>query len=503
MANDVSLKVVLGGVDSARNQVSSLANTIEIATLKSRLWGDALTGAAKRITSAITGTAASSIQMNANIETASKNFEFFFKSADKARNVVEALRKESQAKALDFGDTIQAGKMLAIVADQSEEKLMKLMHTAQMLQAVNPDRGISEAAFSIREAMSSDFMSLIERFNIPRNLINKIKAEGKEGIDVVNEALKRLGVNMDLVTAKANTFQGKWTRINSFWAELKMNMGKGIFDVVNQEMSDGLQHVDTYGERLQDLARIAGDVLGEELKQLIDGALTKFKEEFGSFDEAGFRKFSDAVKTELREWKTAAESLLAILQKAADVFRDLKFLAGAPTKLGESLGDSWSAERKIMQGQKWLSEAKTPREVERAKRQIAAGQQQARLGYSNMVSAVGLERDWEFNNSQSGLAPKPDAGDGFVSEGERERFYKAKAASDAASQAQQVAASSQYAMTPISLLQQREAKIRSSMPAVGSAASSEAAIFGRAAGDFGRIQVQLISNQRMHPVMAT
>ena len=77
--------------------------------------------------------------------------------------------------------------------------LMDLVRQGEILAASNPLEGLEGASFSLKEALTGDFASIIERFNLSRSSINQWKSEGVSNFEIVKRAMAEMGLDSDLI----------------------------------------------------------------------------------------------------------------------------------------------------------------------------------------------------------------------------------------------------------------------------------------------------------------
>jgi hypothetical protein len=263
-----NVQIVITAQDSASQAFKSVAQSAGgMGNALTSAIGVAAGGAAlagiSALSGAVSGLGDSMIGANARLETATATFEAFTKDAGKAQNIVAALRKEAAITPFEQADMISAGKSLISVVKGDEKALMGLIKEAEILAALNPAEGLEGAAFALKEATSGDFASVIERFNLSRSSINKFKAEGKEGIDVVRAALKEMGADSSLVEKLANTFEGRQSSVNDFFDEFKRVLGAGIFEKMSEGMAKTLETLNESGPGLLEFAATVGSALGD------------------------------------------------------------------------------------------------------------------------------------------------------------------------------------------------------------------------------------------------
>lgn len=260
MANNITFKM---GVDGS-GMISGVESAFKSAALKARILGDAIMASVKGAMNTAMSNIGSSINTNAARQSAEATFDAFTHSAEKTQAIMAALTREAFSMRLDPAQTLEAGKMLMLAADGSQKKLMELVKTSEILAALNPAEGLQGAAYALREATADDFISIQERFNIPRNVIKELRAEGLQGADVVAGALKRMGVGSDLVDRQTATWTRMKAGLNGLWQEAQRVLGMGVFQQLSNGMDSLLKSLEGGGfDTITAAAKNIGAQIGE------------------------------------------------------------------------------------------------------------------------------------------------------------------------------------------------------------------------------------------------
>lgn len=287
-------------IDAANNSIESMqsvaqrtASGLQSLGRKALEVGKVIaTGLAVGITAAgvaVAGFLGSGLQMNAAVETATAQLNAFTGSAAETASILEWVRKESALTPFSFQDMATAAAALQPATRTANASLEELIKTAEILAASNPAEGLEGASFALREALSGDYTSLAERFNISRNSINRFKDEGLEGLDLVNAAMQELGLSADLVAAMAATTQGRWSTFQDTLQNLAATATQPIFDA----MGEGLAYLQPL---LDENAAAIGEMARGAIQQLIDRGKTLATQWLPRL-ESGFQFVKDAVTT--------------------------------------------------------------------------------------------------------------------------------------------------------------------------------------------------------------
>lgn len=227
-------------------------------------------------------TAVSGLDLNRSMENVTAQLNAFTKDGDKSAAILDMIRERAAKTPFEFNEMARATAGLLPAAKASGAELESLVEKAEILAASNPAQGLEGAAFSLREAVSGDFTSIIERFNLPRQFINKLKDEGVPALEIVQRAMKEVGFDTDLVANLAETADGKWSTFKDTFQGFAAQITKPIFDTFSSSLGSVNGWLDSNAPKLNELANIISvtvDTAMYELTQTLggtDGAFTGF-----------------------------------------------------------------------------------------------------------------------------------------------------------------------------------------------------------------------------------
>ena len=167
---------------------------------------------------------------NADVESAEKRLAGLNKNAAVTAEQLKLARDEADKGHGTYLALADAIAGLAPAARTSGQSMATLLALAEQLAASNPEEGLKGAAFALREAASGDFTSVIERFNLSRVTINRLKAEGVPAIDAVRRAMQEQGIDEALVAKQAETFNAQHQIFIGTLQQLAAEGGKPLFD---------------------------------------------------------------------------------------------------------------------------------------------------------------------------------------------------------------------------------------------------------------------------------
>lgn len=205
---------------------------------------------------------------NVAIENVQAQLTAFTGSGEESAKILQQIRDEAAKTPFAFQEMANATTMLLPASKQAGVGLMDLVKQAEVLAALNPAEGLEGAAFALREALSGDFVSLVERFNLPRKRLNELKEQGVPAMEAVSIALKEMGIDASLVSNLAKTSTGRLSTLFDTLSNLKTTAVAATFDVLSGSLEPLQNWLDKNNERFTKMARIAGERLANALVRL-------------------------------------------------------------------------------------------------------------------------------------------------------------------------------------------------------------------------------------------
>jgi hypothetical protein len=201
------------------------------------------------------------IGLVSEMEIITAKIQAFTKDMDATRAILREVELEAQKTPFAFAEMADAVTALIPVSKLSGKELMELVRLAEILAASNPLQGLSGAAFSLREALSGDFVSIIERFNLSRSTLNRLKAEGVPALEAIEMALEEIGLDADAVTNLAGTMSGRWGKLQDTFDVVRRRAATPLFDL----LSTGLDQVGTLLDNNLETVNAWADAFGRGL----------------------------------------------------------------------------------------------------------------------------------------------------------------------------------------------------------------------------------------------
>jgi hypothetical protein len=260
------------------------------------------------------------IDLNSNLEQSTATFTALTGSVGAAQSVIAALRREAATSPFSDAQTIAAGRTLITVADGTVESLTHLVQVSERLAAIDPAQGLEGAAVALREALSGDFQSIAERFELSRQSIQRFRDQGLTNLQAVEAELQRLGVTSELVERLGRTFEGRRATIVSFFDELRQRLGSGIFERISDLFGHMVNLIAQHGDRLRQLATNIGQAIGAILERVATAAQGPIRALLNTFAPGLW----EAVAAELARLPEPLQQTTRAAQEAVPVVQSLE-----------------------------------------------------------------------------------------------------------------------------------------------------------------------------------
>jgi hypothetical protein len=192
--------------------------------------------------------------------------------------------------------------------------MVALLQTTQLLAARVPEQGTGGAVRALQEAAGGYYRSVEQRFNIPRATINQLQRQGLFGRELVDEALKQLGVTQEFLDRVAQTFSGRRQILGNFMDEISRRLGEGVFQSINQRLGDFVKVLQQNRDRIFDVASGFGSALGAVFDR-IAGFGAKLAGAAGGGLSAAFGNVLAAAEAAGRARREAQERAMAAIDE--------------------------------------------------------------------------------------------------------------------------------------------------------------------------------------------
>ena len=216
---DVSdLRNVAGVARAVSQQVAQSFGAIDAATKRTQARLADISRGVGEIKGELTGLSIGAgllsgigLNMAGSMEEAQIKLTGMLRSVDKANALMADLRKRAAAAGLPFNDMLAVAVRLLPTLQGNTEELDKWYGLARRVAVLNPLEGMSGAAFSINEALTSggnDLVSLVERFNVSRSQLRaEMASNGGDFAAALDTVLNRMGITTETAEKMGTTFR--------------------------------------------------------------------------------------------------------------------------------------------------------------------------------------------------------------------------------------------------------------------------------------------------------
>jgi len=225
------LQAAVIGVRSASGQMTAAMNKAGAAagSAQSKYEGfgttvKKLTGEMLALTAATAALAAIGLKTASNIQNATIQLKSMTGSLEDANKLMDQMRAKGREAAVPFEQMIDLAIKLLPQLQGNTAELDRWIDLSRRLSVLNPKEGLSGAAFSIRETLSSkgrDLISLAERFNISRVDFRKaLAAEGGDIAAAMDRVLTKMGITSQTAEELTTTFTAGLSRVSDAFNQL-------------------------------------------------------------------------------------------------------------------------------------------------------------------------------------------------------------------------------------------------------------------------------------------
>lgn len=270
MASEAAINLVIGLKDRATGPLGKLAGTLgKVGKAATVLGAGALLGVGAGFVKA----ASAGLGFNNSMEQATARINAFTGDAAATADILEMVRARAAKTPFAFEEMAAAAASLGPVSRSSGVDLETLISKAEILAASNPAQGFEGAVLALKEATGGDWTSIIERFDLPRQRLKELAAQGVPAVEAITIAMGEMGLNADLVSNMANTASGRWSTLMDTFTTLAATITQPIFAGVSQGMGDLQVLLDANMPKIQEFATLMGEKVGAAMSWLAGTAI--------------------------------------------------------------------------------------------------------------------------------------------------------------------------------------------------------------------------------------
>lgn len=266
MASTAALELVIGLKDQASSGLGKISDALGSI---GRLAGGVALGGVVALGGGLAAAVGSGLSFNNTLEQTTAKMIAFTGSQEEAGKVLDMVRSRAAKTPFAFNEMADAAAAFLPLSKQTGVALEEYISQAEVLAALNPAEGLAGAAFALREAAGGDFLSIIERFNLPKQRLMELKAQGVPALEAVKTALAEMGVDASLVAGLGETMSGRWSTFQDTLQGLAATATSGLFDGMKDSLVGVQSVLDANSESLNAMAAAIGERLGAALQGTI------------------------------------------------------------------------------------------------------------------------------------------------------------------------------------------------------------------------------------------
>lgn len=137
----------------------------------------------------------------------------FGKESEKnATRYLDFVQSRADISMFTMDDFLDAGKSF-IPTTKDNKQLERMINLAERLGAIDPEQGLTGGAYALREYFSGDAVSLVERFEMPRSVLNQWKRLPlEEQLKNLDKYFNKIGASNELLEAQSRTSLGQYKK---------------------------------------------------------------------------------------------------------------------------------------------------------------------------------------------------------------------------------------------------------------------------------------------------
>lgn len=270
---------------------------------------DAVVNLATSAVQMLKGLASEAIQLASDFEQVQMTFTNIFKDEAQANKFLADLRVEATKLGISFNDASQFAKSIFPDTKNAEEFNRILKNAA--IGAADAGLPLRELIFSFNEAVAGDFVSIRDRLDIPKEVIERIKA-APDTVSALNEELEKLFAKrgVDNLEAMSSTFDGLKRQISGFREGLLGIAGAKILEPLREGLQSIVDIIKEYGPSLDHVA----EQFGEIIAMVVDFARGEVTENV--FDPTLVFRMVEGLKSAVEWLRGTVEAFLGAVRAA-------------------------------------------------------------------------------------------------------------------------------------------------------------------------------------------
>lgn len=207
--------------------------------------------------------------------------------------------------------TMMGSSKAFIGITKSLPALKQAWKVAEKLSIMDPEQGLQGAVYAMKELASGDGVSMAERFEMPKSVVNSIKnLSFDEQLAAMQKYLDKVGITDKTVQKMGDTTMSKWNQIKEKLQSTFRNMGTSGNSQIGKALDGILAGFDSGA--FDKVAKQIDEGLGTALSKLADYIKTVDFVELGNKASETFTKIADGITWVNDNWKGIKETVIGL-----------------------------------------------------------------------------------------------------------------------------------------------------------------------------------------------
>lgn len=172
----------------------------------------------------------------------------------------EMIKKMAEASPILDTSNMMSGSKALLGVTKDLPTLEKAWKIAEKLSILDPEQGLQGAVYAMKELASGDGVSMAERFEMPKSVVNDIKnLNFEDQLAAMQKYLDKTGITNKTIDAMGNTTIAKWNQVKEKTTSIFRAMGESSNGVLNESITKLLSVLDN--GTFDKVANLAGTAL--------------------------------------------------------------------------------------------------------------------------------------------------------------------------------------------------------------------------------------------------
>lgn len=327
----IDLKAVLRLDDRLSKQLNSVDRAIQRTSRSSSALGNSMNNASNKGTSsfgravtavgglatAIGGAIGAAKILDATLGEAMRYqqqevlIEAMFDDKKSSAQYTKMVQKMAQdSPIMNTGDMMGSSKAFVGIT-KSLPALKQAWQVAEKLSIMDPEQGLQGAVYAMKELASGDGVSMAQRFEMPKSVVNSIKNLSFDDQLVAMQAyLDKVGITDKTVAKMGDTTMSKFNQLKEKLQSTFRNMGTSGNSQIGKALDGILAEFDSGA--FDKVAKQIDAGLGTALSKLAEYVKTIDFVALGNTASETFTKIADGIKWVSDNWKGIKETIVGL-----------------------------------------------------------------------------------------------------------------------------------------------------------------------------------------------